>query len=155
LRKSAEFSFLDPGDLTDGSLRLVLRETHLGDVAKDRAPEYVFGILHVETGDEVGTAVLRVGDAERELRYAGHLGYAIHEAHRGHRFAASTVRILLPLAKRHGLNPVWIACNAENIASRKIAQILGAELVEILPVPEDMDIYAEGERYACRYRLRH
>jgi tagatose 1,6-diphosphate aldolase len=98
---------------------------------------------------------LRVGDAERELRFAGHIGYAIHEAHRGHRFAARTVRILLPLAKRHRLNPVWIACDAENIASRKIALILGAELVEILTVPEGMDIYAEGERYACRYRLRH
>jgi tagatose 1,6-diphosphate aldolase len=149
-----EFRFLDPGDLTDGELRLVLQERFPGDPSRNYVPEYRFRMVHVGTGAEVGTIKLRVGNAEHVLKFAGHISYVVYPEHRGHRYAAKTTVILLPLAKRHGLDPVWIACNAENTASRRTCEILGAELVEVIPVPPGMDIYDEGERHTCRYCIQ-
>lgn len=145
---------MDPGELTDGELRLVLQERFPGDPSRNYVPEYRFRMVHVGTGAEVGAIKLRVGNTEHVLKFAGHISCAVHPEHRGHRYAAKATVILLPLAKRHGLDPVWIACNAENTASRRTARILGAELVEVIPVPAVMDIYDEGERHACRYRIQ-
>ena len=34
-----------------------------------------------------------------------------------------------------------------------VATTMGAELIEIVPLPEDNDQYVRGEREKCRYRL--
>jgi tagatose 1,6-diphosphate aldolase len=61
--------------------------------------------------------------------------------------------LLLPLARRHGLEILWITCDPDNIASRRTCELAGLELVEIVDVPEHMDMYQRGERRKCRYRL--
>ena len=38
------------------------------------------------------------------------------------------MRLLLPLARRHGLQTVWITCNPDNWASRRTCELAGAEL---------------------------
>ncbi|MEZ4670788.1 MAG: hypothetical protein R3E39_23025 [Anaerolineae bacterium] len=62
-------------------------------------------------------------------------------------------RLLLPLALQHGLETLWITCNPDNLASRKTCDLIGAELVEIVDLPPDTDMYREGARQKCRYRL--
>lgn len=62
-------------------------------------------------------------------------------------------RTLIPLARRHGFNELWITSNPENIASRRTCEIAGAELAEIVDLPPRIDMYQEGERQKCRYRL--
>jgi len=47
----------------------------------------------------------------------------------------------------------WITCNPDNAASRRTCELAGAVLVEIVDLPEDIDMYQEGERQKCRYRL--
>ena len=42
---------------------------------------------------------------------------------------------------------------SENAASRRTCEILGAEMIEIVDLPADSDMYAKGERRKCRYRL--
>jgi predicted acetyltransferase len=48
---------------------------------------------------------------------------------------------------------VWITCDPDNIASRKTCELAGARLVEIVDLPEDTDMYREGMRQKCRYRI--
>ena len=147
------FAFLAPGVLSDGELELVLAARYPGDTASGRVPAYRFDMILVGSGTEVGHIDLRVGDTQRIAAYAGHIGYGVDPAHRGHRYAARACRLLLGLARRHGMQTLWITCNPDNAASRRTCEILGARLVEIVDLPEDSDMFQRGERQKCRYRL--
>ncbi|MGB2820851.1 MAG: GNAT family N-acetyltransferase [Phycisphaerae bacterium] len=147
------FTFLDPGELVDGDLRLVLKERVPADPAKGHVPAYAFDMILAGTSQRIGHVSLRVGNTRHLVRYAGHIGYGVDPEHRGHRYAARACRLILPLARRHGLNPLWITVTPDNIASKRTCEILGAELVETVELPEDTDMYARGERHKCRYRL--
>ena len=46
-----------------------------------------------------------------------------------------------------------ITTNPDNWASRRTCEIIGAEMVEIVDVPEYMEMYRQGDRQKCRYRL--
>lgn len=62
--------------------------------------------------------------------------------------------LLLPLARRLGIDPLWITCDPENMASRRSLEIAGAEFVEIVDVPESCGIRKFGGKLRkCRYRL--
>jgi tagatose 1,6-diphosphate aldolase len=96
---------------------------------------------------------LRIGDTENLRKYVGHLGYNVYPAERGQHLAERSCRLLLPLAKRHGLKTIWITANPENHASRRTCERLGATLVDIVPVPEEHELFARGEVAKCRYRI--
>ena len=138
--------------VSDGDLTLALDTIYQPDGSPWMVPAYRFDIL--VRGERAGTISLRVGDNERLVRYAGHVGYAVDEPWRGHRLAERATRLLLPLAKAHGLDPLWIGCNPDNAPSRRTLERLGAEFVEVVPLPPDYDrYYSRGEREKCRYRL--
>ena len=59
----------------------------------------------------------------------------------------------LPLAKANGLSELWITCNPDNLASRRTCERLGAELVDIVPVPFDHPLWSRGDVAKCRYHL--
>lgn len=117
------------------------------------APNYAFDMKHAETGAQMGEIDLRLSAEHYITHYAGHIGYGVERAFRGHRYASRACRLLLPLAKQHGLSPLWITCNPDNVASRKTCEHLGATLVEIVSVPPESDLYRRGEREKCRYRV--
>ena len=147
------FTFLDPGELVDGDLQLLLREAKPADPARGFVPAYIFDMVLARTNTRIGSLSLRIGNTERVVLYAGHLGYGVEPEHRGHRYAARACGLVLPLAKRHRLDPLWITVSPDNAPSRRTCGVLGAELVEIVDLPEDSDMYAKGERQKCRYRL--
>jgi tagatose 1,6-diphosphate aldolase len=138
-------------ELTDGDLRLVLDFAGPSEVHK--VPTYHFRMVHSETGEEMGGIRLRIGSSAHIQRYAGHIGYAVHPPFRGHRYASRAVRLLLPLARELGIDPVWITCDPENAASRRTLELAGAEFVEIVDVPADCIIHQSGHPRKCRYRL--
>ncbi len=105
-------------------------------------------MIHSATAEELGGIRLRVGSTPHVELYAGHIGYNVHEPHRGHRYAARSVRLLVPIAHRFGLNPVWITCDPENIASRRTLEVVGFEFVEVIDVPEDCVIFQSGHQVA-------
>ena len=146
-----DFEFLDPGALSDGELELILVETKPGDPSREWLPGYLFEMR--VGGRRAGGLNLRVGNARKIVMYAGHIGYAVEPEHRGHHYAERACRLILPLAKAHGLDTIWITCNPDNIPSRRTCERLGAEMVEIVPLPEDDDQYQAGDREKCRYRL--
>ena len=69
------------------------------------------------------------------------------------RYAARSVRLLIPFACRLGLNPLWITCDPENIASRRTLELAGFELVEVVDVPANCVIFQSGHPRKCRYKL--
>ena len=101
----------------------------------------------------VGGIGLRISSKPMIEMYYGHLGYHVYPAARGRCYAARACRLLFPLARRHGFKSLWITCNPENIASRRTCELLGAKLIEVVPVPVDEMLYARGETHKCRYRL--
>jgi predicted acetyltransferase len=150
---SESFQFLDPGELHDDDITLQLAATQPADPAKGWVPYYVFHILSVDTGCRAGEIHLRVGDTEHMHLYGGHVAYGVRPEYRGRHFAARALRLVMPLARRHGLAELWITCNPENAASRRTCELAGADFIEIVDLPPHVDMYREGERQKCRYRL--
>jgi tagatose 1,6-diphosphate aldolase len=136
--------------LVDGELELYLIDRTL--VAPSRSPAYRYEMR--VAGARVGSATLRVGSGDYFERYAGQIGYGVDHPHRGKRYAARACRLMFQVARLHGLTMLWITCNPENVASRRTCEILGGELVDIVDVPPDLDLYKEGDRQKCRYRVR-
>ena len=104
-------------------------------------------------GASRGRINLRNSHAELVERYAGHIGYEVYEAFRGRKLALRAVEMLKPLAFRLGLNPLWITCDPDNQASRRICELAGGELVEQIAIPETSLMHAGGAREKCRYRV--
>lgn len=147
-----DFKFLDPGLLIDENLEVTLVKKVPADPDKGYFPKYEFELKDRATGEIMGQISLRVGNNDN-TKYGGHIGYEVEEKFRGRRLASRALRLLFPLALKHGLNPLWITCNPENIASRKTCELAGGELVEIVDLPEDNDQYKRGERKKCRYKF--
>jgi predicted acetyltransferase len=137
--------------LVDGELRLDVVERSPADPERGWVPAYKFRIV---VGDQaVGRVDLRLGATDFMIRYAGQVGYGIDVGFRGHRYAARALRLLKEVARVHGFGDLWITCNPDNLASRRTCELAGAELVEIVDLPPDCDMYADGDRSKCRYRL--
>jgi predicted acetyltransferase/putative NIF3 family GTP cyclohydrolase 1 type 2 len=147
----ARFAPGSPGDLRDGELRLDLRERTPADPVRGWVPMYRYDM--VVAGRTVGRIDLRLRGTDFLVRYGGLVGYGVDAPHRGHHYAARSLRLLAPVARAHGLVPLWITCNPDNHASRRTCELAGAELVEIVDLPPGCDMYNEGERQKCRYRL--
>lgn len=145
--------FLDPGELRDGELRLFVAERNAADSERGFVPAYNFAMTIDGVDDVIGQIGLRLGATHFLVHYAGQLGYDVDEPHRGHRYAARSCRLLFPLARAHGFAELWITCDLANVASRRTCELAGAELVEIVALPPDCEIYADGERFKCRYRV--
>ncbi|MCZ6680431.1 MAG: GNAT family N-acetyltransferase [Candidatus Poribacteria bacterium] len=148
-----DFEFLDPGRLVDGDLALILVQKRPAQPARGYVPAYRFEMRPVGKNRNMGNISLRVGDNENLEKYVGHIGYSVAPVYRGHRYAARSCQLILPLARRHGINPLWITCNPNNIASRRTCEIVGATFIEIVALPTDHPLYMSGERAKCRYRI--
>jgi predicted acetyltransferase len=143
--------FQDLGELADGNLRLGVRECSPPNLEKGWVPAYKFDIL--VDGEPVGRIDLRLGETAFMVQYGGQVGYGIDPPFRGHRYAARALRLLTSVARLHGFEVLWISCNPDNWASRRTCELAGAELIEIVDLPADCDMYADGDRQKCRYRL--
>ena len=149
----AMFEFHDPSRLADEELELVLVEKYPGDPSIGYVPAYRFRMTLVGQHEEIGRIDLRIGNMHHLVMYAGHIGYRVIPEHRGHGYAEKSCRLLLPLARSHGLKTLWITCSPDNIASRRTCELADAEFIEIVDLPENTDMYQKGERRKCRYRL--
>ena len=146
------FKFNDYQPLTDGEIEVVVREKRPAYPAKGYVPVYEFDIRLSGRLNPIGRVSLRVGNTRDLVMYAGHIGYGINEEYRGHHYAAKACNLIKYVAIDHGLKTLWITCNPDNYPSRRTCEILGCELVEIVDLPEDTDMYQEGDRQKCRYR---
>ncbi len=136
----------------DNDLRLALDTIYKPDCSPWQVPAYRFDMLVCDA--KAGTISLRVGDNDRLVRYAGQVGYSVDQPYRGRRLAERATRLLFPLARSHGLNPLWIGCNPDNLASRRVIERLGGVFVELVELPADYDRYiSRGETHKLRFRI--
>lgn len=147
-----EFEFLEPGELVDGDLELRLMFCLPGDLQRGWVPSYEFQMQLADQLTRVGAISLRVGDTEH-IKYVGHIGYGVVKAFRGHHYAARATRLLVPLARAHGMRELWITTDPDNAASQRTCEILGAEYVETVLIPPTDSLYGRGDRLKLRYRL--
>ena len=75
-----------PQELAFGAVRLRFGHIISGDSALGYAPAYHFRIL-VGGDSDAGYIHFRVGESEHVQIVAGHIGYVIDPAHRGHGYA--------------------------------------------------------------------
>jgi tagatose 1,6-diphosphate aldolase len=142
---------LTAGPFTDDELTLVLGELVPSDPAKGWVAYYRFDM---RIGSEiVGRILVRAARTHFLDHYAGQIGYTVEPDHRGHRYAARSVRLLVPFARQLEMGTMWITCDPSNAASRRSCELAGAAFVEIVPLPEDCDMYRAGDRERCRYRI--
>ena len=147
-----DFNFSDIDTHSDGEIAVRVRETCPEDQLRGYAPVYKFDVLLADSGTVVGAVDLRISNTEHILLYAGHIGYGIDPRFRGNRYAAKACSLIKQTALAHGFKTLWITCNPDNPASRRTCEILGAQLVEIVDLPEYTEMYQKGERQKCRYR---
>lgn len=145
--------FFAVGVLHDGTIELRLRGRLPALPEAQRVPVYDFEIYLPHGREAIGTVCLRVGDSGL-IDYAGHVGYAIEPEYRGHHYAERAVRLILPLAWRHGMERLLITADPGNIASRRTCERLGAELLDIADVPPSCELYKGGARRKARYIIK-
>ena len=121
------------GDVLD----LKLIETNDGN--KDVIPFYYWSIC-LKTGEEVGAISLRIGHNYHSY-YNGNVGYEIHEPHQGHHYALSACRMIVEVARSHGMDHLILTCDSDNAASRKTIEALGGVLLEQTVPPKDYIFY--------------
>jgi tagatose 1,6-diphosphate aldolase len=129
-----------------------------GEVATGRLPAYHFWMLVPRGIGEppirlVGGIGLRIGNNPEIEMFSGNIGYHVYPPARGRHFAERACRLLLPLARRHGMDRLWITCNPDNAASRRTCERLGAKLMDIVPIPPDHPFRLRGETAKCRFMI--
>jgi tagatose 1,6-diphosphate aldolase len=199
------FTFLDPGPLVDGELRLIEPDARWvddllfaqsqtdasatgtigsggrgpidppwprpkileflraapggkqpGDPTTGRMPAYHFWMLaDPPVGNPpvriAGGLGLRIGRTPEIEMYSGNIGYHVYPPARGRHFAERASRLLFGLARRHGMERLWITCNPDNLASRRTCERLGAKLIDVVQIPKDHPFRARGETAKCRF----
>lgn len=143
------------GSLMD-FLQVAPRGRQDGD-GKARVPSYSFWMRLLPQYDPpvpiAGGCSMRIGNTRDVEMYFGHIGYHVYPPARGHHYAERACRLLLPLARTHGMKTIWITTNPDNSPSRRTCERLGAQLVEIVDVPPTNVLHQRGELRKCRYRL--
>ncbi len=145
------FSFLDCFDtIIKDTLTLKIIEKNSGN--EQAVPFYYYEICLTDSGQPVGKISIRIGHNFHSY-YNGNIGYEIDEPYRGHHYAAAACRMVLPVAKAHGMDYLDITCNEDNAASYRTIEHLGAKLLEICTVPKTYCYWEEGMKRQRIYRL--
>ena len=146
-------SFASPEEIP----RLVYSEIELsfakilsGDSARGFVPAYHFLMIGPAT-TEVGHINFRVGESRHLLMTAGHIGFGVHEEHRGHGYAYQACRALEPFTLRH-YNALIFTVDPQNHPSLRTIEKLGASFINEVDVPPSEPAYERGERRKRRYQ---
>lgn len=147
-----EFEFLDTDFLRNDELTLTLEKIVPANPAKQWVPAYHFSICSPE-GYKMGKIDLRIGYHDK-LFYGGHIGYGIDEPYRGHRYAAKACLMLFELARKHGMEYLYITCEPKNAASYRTCELAGGQLLGVYELPEDNDMRIEdGKTEVCVFKF--
>ena len=143
------FSFTDHFDrISSGPMTLQIIEKNPAGV--DGLPFYYYDILI--NGAPVGKISLRIG-VNFHTYYNGSIGYEVDELCRGRGYARAACRLVLPVARHHGMTHLYLTCAESNIPSFHTIEGLGAELVEICQVPREYFAWRAGMERQRIYRL--
>ncbi len=136
------FAFVNDFDEMD-TPRLKLRVIAKEQGNEKEIPYYWYEILRKPDLVPVGRISIRIGHNHHSY-YNGNMGYEVDEAYRGRHYALEAAKVVLKVARYHGMDKLYIACDEDNAASYRTIEGLGARLAEITEVPEDYVWWYEG-----------
>jgi tagatose 1,6-diphosphate aldolase len=142
-----------PGSLSSDEVSLRFDKIVPGDPALGFVPYYHFRIILAADGADAGHINFRVGDTEHVRICAGHIGFVVLEAFRGHGYALQACRALAPFVASI-YDSVIITCDPDNLASRRTIERLGACFIDQVPVPPHYPSYQKGSRHKRRYQWK-
>ena len=126
-----------PGEILD--LRLInVFEPDNGDL-----PFYWWDIILKTEHIAIGKISLRLGE-NRHSYYNGNIGYEIDKEYQGRHYALLACEMVLPIAKAHGMDKLYLTCDYDNVPSYKTIERLGGTLIEEIEPPTDYIHYYEG-----------
>ena len=128
--------------LSSDELTLKLTEKYPGD-EEGVLPFYYYDIYVNSTNKFAGKISVRIGNNKHSY-YNGHIGYYVEPEQQGHGYACKASRLVLPVAKAHGMKKIYIPCKESNIASYKTIENLGGVYIETVNIPEWCFFYYEG-----------
>lgn len=140
----------DIGKLIDGDLELVLEEHLAADPSKGYLPAYKFAMHQSGYQTKIGEIGLKIGTPPNHL---GHVWYQVLPEYRGRHYAARACKILIRLARRHGIDPIKITCREDNLASRRTCELAGAQFVGVVETPPGYKDWLGMVRTKCVYHL--
>jgi predicted acetyltransferase len=132
-------------------VKMLLRQVDPADVKKDFAaycqllnsyadgqnlpPGYVADtILWLTEGDQfIGQASIRHRLTEYLRSYGGHIGYFIRPSMRRRGYGNLILALAIEEAKKLGINPILVTCDASNLASKKVIENNGGVFENALP----------------------
>lgn len=138
------------GDIVD------LRYSYETDekTAYDGIPTVYYDIVLHDTSIRVGSIDLRL-KMDESMYYYGHVGYNIIPRYRGNNYSYEACKLLFKEAKsRYNLDELILTCNPDNIASYKTLKKLNGELIEVVQVPKDHELYKLGDKMKCIFRYK-
>jgi tagatose 1,6-diphosphate aldolase len=140
--------------MIDTDLELILLERKPVSDPDSEIPGYFFLMRNVQSGLDMGSINLRAGYTENIRLYRGNIGFLVSEDFRGHRYAARSCALLVPLIKALNLDPIWLTCNVDNIRSKKAIESIGAKYLDTTVIRQDspyLRYYPEGARTKLRF----
>lgn len=137
-------------ELSNEMLYLKIIEKFQGDEVM--IPFYYYDIYEKKSDEKAGKISIRIGDNYHSY-FNGHIGYEIDKEFRGNYYSLYASKLVLQVAKEYGMIRIYLTCNESNIASRKIIEELGCDLLEIIDVPNDYFGWYEGMEKQCIYKL--
>ena len=138
-------------DLKDENLLLQLVRYTDAQPEKHWVPAAYFTIC-LPDGTPIGKCDLRFGHNDKTY-IGGNIGYEIDPPYRGNHYAAHACQLLFSLARRKGMDHLFITCDPDNPASARTCELAGGKYVETAVIPEDNEMYAEGKRLVNIFRF--
>lgn len=145
------FRFSDSFNVLSGDL-VTLKLCSKTPEDGEQLPFYYYDIFENKSNHHVGKISVRIGSNYHSY-YNGNIGYEVDEPFRGNHYSYHALLLVLQVAKAHGMDSLYITCNASNTASKKIIERTGAALVETAKIPEDYIHWKEGIEDHCIYKL--
>lgn len=131
-----KFNYIQ-GDVVD--LKILCKQ----DGSDTEIPYYWYDIILKETNQSIGKISIRIGHNYHSY-YNGNIGYEIDKEFRGNNYSYIASKMVIAVAKHHGMKKLMLTCDEDNIASYKTIEKLGASLKEITLPPKDYFGYYEG-----------
>ena len=139
----------DGVNLVSGPVRLRFVDVAPGIESRGIVPSHRFRVEVV--GLDVGRLNVRARDTEHVILYAGHLGFAITEGHRGRGYARLACLAVIPFVAAIR-DEVVLTCDPDNTPSIRTIEALGAIFLDTRDVPPHDPQYDRGSRRKRRYR---
>lgn len=125
LSQACEQLTADFGAFVDG---LLAKADPTAPRPEGRVPETTLWYVR---GDEfLGRVAIRHALTPQLRRLGGHIGYDVAPGFRRQGHATRMLAVTLPVARRLGIDPALITCDAGNIASRRVIEANGGILFD-------------------------